>query len=110
MNFEGSEAGGSPLRSLPFDQEKFLARCISGTGHMPIPPDPESGELDRASQRENLMMAKEKYSISYCRFSKSILIHHLLRVDAWRNDGGSRLPLTERNLLCRYDLDHELRN
>lgn len=65
MNFEGSEAGGSPLRSLPFDQEKFLARCISGTGHMPIPPDPESGELDRASQRENLMMAKEKYSISY---------------------------------------------
>ncbi|KAI0885163.1 uncharacterized protein GGS22DRAFT_188454 [Annulohypoxylon maeteangense] len=57
MNFEDSEAEGKPLRSLPFDQKKFLARCIQGVGH--LPPDLGSGELDRATQRDNLIESKE---------------------------------------------------
>ncbi|KAI1096787.1 hypothetical protein F5B19DRAFT_5269 [Rostrohypoxylon terebratum] len=65
MNFEDSEASGNPLRSLPFKQESFLDRSIRGVGHLPIPPDPHSGELDRESQRENLIMTKAKYLTTY---------------------------------------------
>ncbi|XDG02141.1 hypothetical protein ABKA04_001756 [Annulohypoxylon sp. FPYF3050] len=65
MDFEDSEADGKPLKSLPFCPENFLDRCIQGTEHLPVPPDPNSGELDRESQRENLMKAKERYTMAY---------------------------------------------
>ncbi|KAI0166993.1 hypothetical protein GGR52DRAFT_82274 [Hypoxylon sp. FL1284] len=65
MNFEDEgDKGGEALRSLPFDRERFIERCVQGSAH-PLTPTPgsstgatgrsSSGALDRAAQRENLL-------------------------------------------------------
>ncbi|KAI1759963.1 hypothetical protein GGR53DRAFT_110357 [Hypoxylon sp. FL1150] len=99
MNFEDAEvAGGQPLRSLPFDREKFIARCLQGPAYLstatPEPSQdsasepgtslasehntsliPESGKnkLDRMAEKENLLscleiLLKEYYTLLH--------IHH----------------------------------
>ncbi|KAI0840119.1 hypothetical protein F5Y06DRAFT_248513 [Hypoxylon sp. FL0890] len=56
INFEDSQDKDEPLRSLPFDRERFLDRCRQGIGHLPIqPPESKASQLDRAMERENLM-------------------------------------------------------
>ncbi|KAI6090770.1 hypothetical protein F4821DRAFT_9973 [Hypoxylon rubiginosum] len=80
MNFEDAKVeGGQSLRSLPFDREDFIARCLQGPAYLSTPTPkfgsgrtsesstdstPESsagtahesctGELDRIAKRENL--------------------------------------------------------
>ncbi|KAI1462278.1 hypothetical protein F4805DRAFT_410032 [Annulohypoxylon moriforme] len=64
MNFKDGEAEEKPLRSLPFDEEKFIDRCIKGIEHLPLDSCPE-GKPDRAAQRENLIRYKDHYLKEY---------------------------------------------
>ncbi|KAI2623197.1 hypothetical protein GGR54DRAFT_41141 [Hypoxylon sp. NC1633] len=68
MDFEDDEAEGKPLRSLPFDREQFIARCIQGTAHLPQPLPLKPDEVDATKKRENLsisvgIMLREYFSI-----------------------------------------------
>ncbi|KAI0849938.1 hypothetical protein F5Y00DRAFT_268710 [Daldinia vernicosa] len=56
MNCEDEKEGGKPLWSLPFDREKFVTRCRQGVGHLPPQYSGSNlGEIDRATQRENMI-------------------------------------------------------
>ncbi|KAI8966122.1 hypothetical protein F5Y11DRAFT_213327 [Daldinia sp. FL1419] len=58
MNCEDTESGGKPLKCLPFDREQFIARCRQGVGHLPQQcSGPNSNELDRVTQKENLIIS-----------------------------------------------------
>ncbi|KAF3069003.1 hypothetical protein GL218_08222 [Daldinia childiae] len=58
MNCEDAKEGGEPLWSLPFDREKFITRCRQGVGHLPLQcPGSNLDEVDRATQRENMITA-----------------------------------------------------
>ncbi|KAI1802960.1 hypothetical protein F4811DRAFT_527046 [Daldinia bambusicola] len=58
MNCEDNEAGGKPLRSLPFSRKQFVARCRQGVGHLPPQcSGPNLDELDQETQRDNLIMS-----------------------------------------------------
>ncbi|KAI1776180.1 hypothetical protein F4818DRAFT_440552 [Hypoxylon cercidicola] len=53
LNFEDAEVDhGRALKSLPFDREKFIARCVQGPAHLST-AIPESS-TDRMAERENL--------------------------------------------------------
>lgn len=66
MAFEDSGLQGIPLGSLPFNRERFIDRCLQGIGHLPTqPPGSDTSGLDRATQRDNLIIVQgillEKY-------------------------------------------------
>ncbi|KAI1407019.1 hypothetical protein F5Y13DRAFT_142979 [Hypoxylon sp. FL1857] len=59
MDFEDNEVKDEPLKSLPFDRERFIDRCLQGIGHLPTQPfDSDASKLDRATQRDNLIMCE----------------------------------------------------
>ncbi|OTA76825.1 hypothetical protein M434DRAFT_383303 [Hypoxylon sp. CO27-5] len=67
MAFEDSGTEGKPLGSLPFNREQFIDRCIQGIGHLPTqPPGSDTSKLDRATQRDNLIIVQEILLEKYC--------------------------------------------
>ncbi|KAI1138876.1 hypothetical protein F5Y05DRAFT_353544 [Hypoxylon sp. FL0543] len=69
MNFEDSKAAEKPLKLLPFDREQFLGRCLQGTGHLPTPPpEGDTSKLDRATQRDNLIICAGNILKDYSTF------------------------------------------
>lgn len=69
-DFEDAKTeGGRPLRSLPFDREKFVARCLRGPAHLSTPtPGSSPGEL-RMAERENLHACLGILLKEYCKRS-----------------------------------------
>ncbi|KAI1377284.1 hypothetical protein F4677DRAFT_51323 [Hypoxylon crocopeplum] len=56
INFEDAEDEDRPLRTLPFDREQFIARCVQGTAHLPLDLSGlNARDVDRATERYNLM-------------------------------------------------------
>ncbi|OTA98630.1 hypothetical protein M426DRAFT_258423 [Hypoxylon sp. CI-4A] len=59
LNSEDALKENKPLKSLPFNREKFIARCAQGVGHLPTqPPEPSKDTLDRMTQKDNLTMVQ----------------------------------------------------
>ncbi|XXG99750.1 hypothetical protein Hte_006091 [Hypoxylon texense] len=60
MDFEDEKIeGGRPLRSLPFDREKFIARCLQGPSQLSTSTPGSSPSELRMAERENLSMCLE---------------------------------------------------
>ncbi|KAI1075825.1 hypothetical protein F5B20DRAFT_594626 [Whalleya microplaca] len=59
MDIEDETAGGQALRSLPFNREQFIARCLRGTGLSSGPPGPDVDLPDRVTQKDNLVISSE---------------------------------------------------
>ncbi|KAI1391080.1 uncharacterized protein F4822DRAFT_442216 [Hypoxylon trugodes] len=63
LDFEDDEANGNQLRSLPFDKDQFIARCLQGAGHLPTKLSPD--QTNREAERENLIISSGNLQREY---------------------------------------------
>lgn len=91
MDFEDADGDGELLRSLPFNRDQFIDRCLQGTPYpSPHDPEPSTGKLDRATQRDNLIMSASVLVKEYSKFRGTIRVDLISRsslpLEKWIND------------------------